>query len=126
MRITSGSYTDINFTFVNAERFPFIGGNKWVQNQIYCCIGSDFRLYFTSSNPNVKLLEAVKLSYVAENPEDAYPKTIEYNSSIDFWDTEYPCEDNMITQITDIIIKKLVQAIAEHEDKTNDSTDDSN
>jgi len=123
LRINSGSYTDINFTLVSADRFPFVGQNKWVANHIYVTIGSDFRLYFTSNNPAVKLLENVKLSYVTEDPEAAYPETIYYNAAVDYWDAPYHIEEDMITILTDLIVKKLSGMINQPEDKINDSTD---
>jgi len=123
LRINSGSYTDINFTLVSADRFPFVGQNKWVGNHIYVTIGSDFRLYFTSNNPAVKLLENVKLSYVTEDPEAAYTETVYYDPLVEYWDTAYHIEEEMITQLTDMIVKKLVGMINIPEDKINDSTD---
>jgi len=123
IKISTGSYLDPYFCFVLPERFPYVGGNKWNQNQIYVTLGSDFRLYFTSANPKVKIIENVKLSYVAENPEDAYPTTIDFNSAVDFWDVEYPMEQDLITQLTDVIIKKLGTSLQIPEDKSNNSDD---
>lgn len=123
IKISTGSYLDPYFSFVLPERFPYVGRNKWNQNQIYVTIGSDFRLYFTSANPKVKMIENVKLSYVTENPEEAYPTTIDYNSSLDFWDVEYPLEGDLITQLTDVIIKKLGASMAVPEDKNNNADD---
>jgi hypothetical protein len=121
LRISSGSYTDVNFSFVDASRFPFAGHNKWVQSHIYACLGTDNRLYFTSSNPSVMLLENVKLSYVVEDPEQAYPQTIEYNSAIDFWDVDYKIEESMVDQLCEVVVKKLVSMIQIPEDNKNDS-----
>jgi len=123
IKISTGSYLDPYFSFVSRERFPFVGQSKWVQNQIYVTIGSDFRLYFTSGNPNVKILENVKLSYTTENPEEVYPHTIDYNSNLDFWDVEYPFEQNLVNQLTDVILKKLAPKLEIPEDKNNNSDD---
>jgi len=123
IRITSGSYTDISFSLVTPDRFPYVGNSKWIQNIIYVTIGSDWRMYFTSSNPAVKLLENVKISFVAENPEEAYPASIQYDASVDYWDMEFHLENDMIIPITDLITKKLVQSLTIPEDKVNDSND---
>lgn len=123
IRITSGSYSDISFTFVDTNRFPYVGRSKWNSNQIYVCLGSDFRLYFTSNNPKVKMIEQVKLSEVTASPEAAYPYTIEYNPSVDFEDVTYPLNSELIVELTDIIIKHLQIPIASREDKQNDSQD---
>lgn len=123
IKLNTGSYTDINFTLVSPDRFPYVGNNKWVQNQIYVTIGSDFRLYFTSNNPAVKLIDNIKISMVVEDPEAAYPETIYYNSAVDFWDTPYPIEEDMLNQLSDVIVKKLVNMIQIPEDKINDATD---
>lgn len=121
IKISTGSYLDPYFTFVTRERFPYVGRSKWVQNQIYVTIGSDLRLYFTSGNPNVKIIENVKLSYVTDNPEEAYPSTIGYNANVDFWDVEYPFDQNLINQLTDLIIKKLAPKLEIPEDKNNNA-----
>jgi len=123
IRITSGSYSDTTFTFVDTNRFPYVGRNKWNQNQIYVCLGSDFRLYFTSSNPKVKMLEQIKLDEVTASPEDAYPYTIEYNPVVDFEDITYPLNSELIVELTDIIINHLQIPMAVREDKQNDSQD---
>jgi len=123
IRITSGSYSDVNFTFVDNNRFPYVGRNKWNQNQIYVTLGTDFKLYFTSSNPKVKMIEQVKLSMVTASPEEAYPYTIEYNPVVDFEDVTYPLNSELIVELTDIIIKHLQIPIASREDKQNDSQD---
>lgn len=122
LRISSGTYTDVNFSFVDASRFPFVGHNKWIQSHIYACLGSDNRLYFTSSNPSVRALENVKLSYVVEDPEEAYPQTIEYDENIDFWDIDYKLEESMVEPLCEIVVKKLTSMIQIPEDTRNDST----
>ncbi len=124
LRLTSGSYSDINFSFVIPERFPYVGYSKWNNNQIYYTIGSDWKLYLTSNNPKVKLIERVKLSMVCENPSDAYASSVDYNSSIDYNDTEFHLEGEMDSLVTDMVIKKLTQMLSMPEDKTNDAQDD--
>lgn len=121
MRITSSSYLDPQFNLVLPERFPYLGMNKWNQNQVYVTIGTDYRLYFTSSNPSLKLMKNIKLSMVCENPETAYPNTINYNSDVDFWDSEYPLDDATITEIVDLIVKKIVGSLQIPEDKINNA-----
>jgi hypothetical protein len=123
IKISTGSYLDPYFVFVSIERFPYVGRNKWNQNQIYVTLGSDFRLYFTSANPKVKIIENVKLSYVTENPEEAYLHTIDYDANVDFWDVEYPLEEDIIVHLTDYIIKKLSITLQIPEDKNNNSDD---
>lgn len=121
IRVTSGSYNDSQFTFVPASRFAYIGENKWLQSQIYVCLGTDNRLYFKSSNPVFKALDQVKVSYVAEDPEACYPQTVEYDENIDFWDMDYKLEEAMVSQLTDIIVKKLAGMLQMKEDNQNDS-----
>ena len=123
IRITSGSYSDISFSFIDNNRFPYVGRNKWLQNIVYCAIGTDWKIYFTSSNPKVKMLEQVKVSMVCANPELAYPYTIGYDSSVEFDDTEYPLNSELIVELTDIIIKQLTINLTAKEDKVNDSQD---
>jgi len=123
IRITSGSYSDVSFTFVDNNRFSFVGRNKWLQSQVYVTIGTDFRLYFTSSNDKVKMLEQIKLSMVTADPAKAYEYSINYNPSIDFEYTEYPLNAELIVELTDIIIKQLTVNLSAKEDKLDDSQD---
>ena len=123
IRITSGSYSDVSFTFVDNNRFSFVGKNKWLQNQIYVTLGTDFKLYFTSSNPKVKMLEQVKLSMVCANPSEAYESSIAYDPAIDFEYTEYPLNAELIVELTDIILKNLTVNLSAREDKVDDSQD---
>lgn len=123
IKISTGSYLDPYFTFVSNERFPYVGRSKWNQNQIYITMGSDNRLYFTSNNPSMKLIENVKLSYVTESPEDAYPSTISYDANVDFLDVEYPFEQNLVSELTDLVVKRLLGKLQIPEDKNNNSDD---
>lgn len=123
IRITSGSYSDINFTFVDNNRFPYVGRSKWNSQQLYATIGTDWKIYFTSMNPKIKMLEQVKLSMVCANPEIAYPYTIEYDPLVDFDEIEYPLNSELIVELTDIIIKQLTVNLSAREDKVNDAQD---
>lgn len=122
IRISSGDYADTYFNLVSNERFPYVG-SKWVKNQIYVTIGTDYKLYFKSELPSITLLENVRISIICENPEEAYPYSTVYNSNIDFMDMEYPMEDFLIVQMNDIIIKKLANMLQVPEDKTNNDDD---
>lgn len=124
IRINSGSFTDINFTFIPMERVPFVGNSKWNSGQIYTFLANDMRLYFVSNNPKVKMLENVKIMMCTENPEDAYLETIEYNPSVDFWDVEYPVDEEMVFTMIDVVIKKLTASMQIPRDKQNDSEDE--
>jgi len=123
IRITSGSYSDISFAFIDSNRFSYVGHNKWLQNIVYCMIGTNWKIYFTSSNPKVKMLEQVKVSMVCANPETAYPYTVGYDVLKDFDETEYPLNSELIVELTDIIIKQLTVNMSAKEDKVNDSQD---
>lgn len=124
IRITSGSYSDVSFTFVDNNRFSFVGRSKWVQNQIYVTLGTDFRLYFTSNNPKVKMIDKIKLSMVTAIPEAAYPSSVAYDPAIPFEDTQYPLNAELIVELTDIVLKQLTTNLQVKEDKTNDAQND--
>ena len=72
------------------------------------------------------MLENIKLSEVTASPELAYPYTIGYDSSVEFADTEYPLNSELIVELTDIIIKQLTVNLMAKEDKKNDDTDNFN
>jgi len=122
IRINAGSYTDLNFTFIQAERAPFVGRSKWNANNIYVFLGSDYRLYFISNNPRVNLLEDCKVQEVTEDPETAWLESMDYNPAKNFWtEVEYPIEEEMVTQLTDLIFKKLTLTLQIPKDISNDS-----
>ena len=123
IRITSGSYSDVNFTFVDNNRFSYVGRNKWNQNQIYVTIGTDWHLYFTSSNDKVKMLEQIKLSQVCASPSEAYESSIAYNPAVDFEYVEYPLNAELVVELIDIILKNLTINLSSREDKVDDSQD---
>lgn len=123
IRITSGSFTDISFTFISMERVPFVGKSKWLQNHIYVFLANDMRLYFVSSNPRVKALENAKIMMCTENPESAYEETITYDPLIDFWDTEYQLDEEMVFPLIEMVVKKLTIGMSVPKDKLNDADD---
>lgn len=123
IKITSGSFTDISFTFISMERVPFVGKSKWLLNNIYVFLGDDMRLYFVSSSPKVKVLENVKIMMCTENPEIAYMETIDYDPDIDYWDTEYQLDEEMVFSLIEVVIKKLATSMQIKPDKINDSDD---
>lgn len=126
IRVNTSSYDDVYFSFISNERFPYVGRSKWVQNIVYYTIGTDFRLYFTSSNDKVKMMENIKISMCCSDPEEAWADSVDYDPLVEFSDTEYPLEDNMVTLVTDLIFKKIMLTHQSKEDKRNDDTDGDN
>ena len=49
-RITTDNYYNINFEFVNRERFPFVGNNKYLKKIRYASIDTDNKVVIIPSN----------------------------------------------------------------------------
>ena len=112
-------------TFVNYERFQFVGYNKWLQNIIYCTIGGDKYLYLKSNNPQYKYLKQVQLTGLFESPSEAYKlQCSETSTSCNILDNYFPIESNFVPQLINMIVKELNGSIYRPKDNINDSSDE--
>jgi hypothetical protein len=110
------------FNAISMERFPFLGHNKYLNNQIYTAINSDGRIYFYSKRDKFKLMSKVIARGVFESPTKA--NEMSCLSSCNDMDNEYPIEGYMIDDIVSLIRKDLVVTLQTPNDDKNDSTDD--
>lgn len=110
------------FNSVAMERFPYLGHNKYLSNQIYTAINADGKIYFYSKRDEFMLMSKVVARGVFESPAAA--NSMSCFSTCDDLNNEYPLEGYMIEDIVRLIIKDLVVALQIPNDEKNDATDD--
>ena len=121
--VDNGSYRNVKFIKSTNERFPYVGGNKFLQNIVYYTLGVDYKLYFTGGSSVHTLMENARVFGVFTNPKEAWEAGPNYNEDIDFNDTIYPIDSDMWVKISDIIFKMLAPKAQIQEDKLNNAND---
>lgn len=120
----SKDYWGGEITYVNKDRFKYIGHNKWLKKTIYGTIGPDEYLYIKSEDTNINSLVKVKITSIFEDPTDVNKLDVDSNGKIkNPLDIECPLEANLIPVVTEMIIKSLLPAQLRESDTENDAQD---
>ena len=122
-RITSVDFFQGNFTYVNNERFKYVGGNKYLRNQIYGTVAPDNHLYLKSDNPQVYYLEKVKMTGIFEDAAKASELECG-NNECDVFDREFPLEESLVQPLVELIVKDLSASLYQPADNENNDNDD--
>lgn len=117
------------FTFIPIERMSYVGRNKWLQNIIYCAIGTDDYVYLKSMNPQFKYLQKMHLNAVFETPEDAAEylcsnTDCECNKHCDKIDLPFPLEEDLVAPCIELIVQELIGSRYAPKDTNNNAEDD--
>lgn len=125
-KISSLDYFQGNFTYVNNERFKYVGSNKYLKNQIYGTIAPDSHLYLKSNNPQVYYLEKVKVTGIFEDSSKAAElqcPDADGNTTCDVMDKTFPLEEALIPPMIELVVKELSGAVYKPKDPLNDAAD---
>lgn len=118
-------FTNSEITFVNKERFRFVGHNKWLQNIIYATEFNN-NLYLTSANPQYKYLKKVQLKGIFEDPTKAFE--LECNkdnkTNCDVLEQEVPLEETLMSPLIELVGKVLKSNLYLAKDDINNASDD--
>lgn len=119
-------YQGSNITFISRERMKYVGYNKYMQNIIYCSLGPDNYLYFTSSNPQFLYLENIKFTAVFEDARAASELecTPEDGKACDIIDKIFPIEESLVPPLIELVVKELRPAAYSPADELNNANDD--
>ena len=120
-------YYQGEITLVSRERMRYVGYNKWLRNIIYCSIGPDNRLYFTSNNPQHMYLESVAFTAVFEDSELADELSCDdgESESCDPMQRTFPLEEGLVTALIELVVKEILGvAYRPQSAGVNDSADD--
>lgn len=124
-KIGTSDYFQGNLTYVNRERFKYVGENKYLRNTIYGTIGPDSYLYMKSNNPQAYHLCKVTLTGIFEDSAKASELSCEKEEDgpCDVLDKNYPLEEALVPQVLELIVKELGGQKYQAEDKQNDASD---
>lgn len=123
-KISSDNNVVRSFTMTSYKRLAYTGTRRGMESLVYGAIDSE-KLYLVSGDDRVLFLEKVRLQGVFEDPKSAWELSSDYDSSIDFDDTEYPVESAMVDLIVQEVIKLLSIRFQILEDKINDADETS-
>lgn len=122
-------YQGVNISFVPKDKMRYVGTSKYLQNVIYCSIGTDFHLYLNSLNPQFKYLKKLRMSALFEDPEEAAKlacKDEEGNSTVpcDPFEQEFPIREYLVPLLIELVAKQIMGAKYQKPDETNNAADD--
>lgn len=113
-------------TYVNKDRFKYIGYNKFLLNFVYGSLHPDGYLYLKSANnPLLFSLANVMITSIFENPIDAnkYDYLAE-NIKTDILDIECPLEANLVPALVKMVKEELAPTQYTPTDDINNAHED--
>ena len=114
-----------NIVFVPFPRLKAVGFNKWKKNFIYVAIGPDNHLYLSSSNPQAKYLETLRLKGLFEDFEKASELECEGDEKpCDEMERNFPLEVALIPDLIARVVKDALGMAYRPADNTNSASDD--
>ena len=124
-KVSTIDYFSGNISYVNRERFKYVGGNKYLKNTIYSTISPDSYLYLKSNNPQAYHLCKVRLTGIFEDSAKASELSCDNKEGkCDVMDRAYPLEEALIPAVLELTIKDLGGQKYQAEDKENNASDD--
>jgi len=114
-KISSTDVTDIPFSLVSFNRFPFTGYDY--PNLIYCTLDTENYLYLKSSNNLIDLMNNVDVTLILENPFDVQ----NFSDNFDLDTFDYPLKNEGFLKIMQEVIKILLNKLRIPEDTDNDA-----
>lgn len=125
-RISSMDFFQGNITYVNNERFKYVGNNKYLQKQIYGTIAPDGHLYMKSANPQMYYMERVKVTGIFEDSSKAAELQCSENenTTCEVLDATFPLEEALIPPMIELIVKELSGHAYQPADGENNANDD--
>ena len=118
-------YRSSHVTFVSKERMRFVGCNKFLQNIIYCSLGPDNYLYFTSSNPQFRYMQKARFTALFEDSSKAAELSCEKeDTGCDWMDSSFPLEESFAPLLIQAVVKELAGPSWRPKDDENNANDD--
>lgn len=131
-RIYNDSYYDENFIFTTKDRMKWVGNQQFIPNFIYCSIDPNHKLsIFCKDNTILKALlpsdTTIKFIYIyAIFEESIIANDVIYGlPDIDILNKEFPLEESLISPLTQLVVKELIQGITIPNDNLNNANSDS-
>ena len=123
-KVSPMDYFAGDITYVNRERFKYVGNNSYLQNIIYSTLAPDEHLYIKSNNPQAYYLEKVKVTGIFEDSSKAAELACDSEDlPCDVLDRNFPMEEGLIPTMIELVLKELGGAIYKPADDDNDASD---
>lgn len=119
-RVYSLDYYKGEITYTNRDRMKYTGYNKYTKNIVYCSLNTDNHLYFKSNS--LPELTKVKMTCIFQNSLDA--SNLEKDINSEELDREVPLEEDLVSQLIQLIVKELAGPSWKPIDSTNNASDD--
>jgi hypothetical protein len=119
VRVQDILYPHINI--ISTERLPFVGHNKWLQKQVYAALDADSYLYLKSANFLHSNFKKIKIVGVFADPEAAYEMNCDSDTTCDYFDSQYPMEPYLVSEMVIMIVKELAPTLLIPDDNVNNS-----
>lgn len=118
-------YYQGDITYVNRDRFKYVGYNKYLSNIIYASIDPNNYLYLKSNNPQYLYLKEIKLTGIFEDTKAASELECSNNEdSCDIFDKEFPIEEALVPDLIKLVVQELIGMNYKPLDTKNNSADD--
>lgn len=122
IKVYYGNFLTSNISYINKERFKYVGYNKYLSKIIYSTITSDNFLYLKSFTDNLNTITEVKVNAIFNDIIAA--SELECNKECDILDRYFPIEDGLVPPLIELTVKELSGAIYRPKDDINNAKDD--
>ena len=113
-------------SFINKDRFKYVGHNKFLPKAVYASLNPDQYIYLKAAGTIINTLASVSITSIFENPVEVNALSKDLNGKInDPLDIECPIEVNLIPVIAQFILKDMIPAQFRETDTENNAKDDS-
>lgn len=131
-RVYNDSYYDENFIFTTKDRMKWVGNQQFIPNFIYCSIDPDHKLSILCKDnsilntlvPTESFTKIIYIYAIFEESIEAY-NIIYGNPDIDILNQIFPLEESLISPLTQLVVKELIQGITIPNDNLNNANSDS-
>lgn len=129
-----------NLNIIDFERLPYLASNEFNHNQIYFCIDEDGYALIYSKNSSIIFLDKLKLSIVAENPEEAWELNCNNENcnplqegesrlkrecvDCDYMNSKYPIPGELLYPLRDLVTQTILTKYKIPIDNDNNGMDD--
>jgi hypothetical protein len=118
-------YWGSNITYVNKDRFKYVGINKFLTQVVYGSINPDGYLYLKSGDSRLTELTSIEITTIFEDPTKVNEFDLDSNGKFkDPLDIECPFEANLVSILIDMVEKELLPSQFRVSDTTNNAKDD--
>lgn len=125
-KVSTLDYFQGTITYINRERFKYVGNNKYLQNAIYSTLAPNEHLYLKSNNPQAYYLNKVRVTGIFEDSAKAAELACPGDGEevCDLLDRTFPIEEALIPPLLELLVKELGGAKYQAADEQNNASDD--